>query len=378
MTSLLLDLPYIFEDFDERGNKRIYVRRHGHKIRLRDSPGTPEFLRSYSEALAALNAAAGAAEPIGGKTVPGTFGWLSARYMASTEFKALDTKSQSARRSTIESCLDEPLRPGATDLMDGCPIKLLTSEHIKMLRQRKADFPGAANNRLKHLSAMLGWAVEASLIKSNPARDVRRMKYATTGFHQWTVDEVRQYEVKHAIGTKARLALALLLYLGVRRGDVVTLGRQHVKNGWIRFIPNKTRYRRLTVSEKPVLPDLARVIAASPCGELTFLVTSYGRAFTANGFGGWFRERCDEAGLPHCSAHGLRKAGATIAAEAGATDRQLMAMYDWTSASQASIYTQAADKRRLTGEASRLVEGHMANTELTQPIDPAKKTSKSQ
>jgi hypothetical protein len=95
----------------------------------------------------------------------------------------------------------------------------------------------------------------------------------------------------------------------------------------------------------------------SPRGDLTFLVTSFGKSFTAAGFGNWFREQCDEATLPHCSAHGLRKAGATIAAERGATDRQLMALYDWETAAQANVYTAAADRRQLAGEAARLLAG---------------------
>ena len=107
--------------------------------------------------------------------------------------------------------------------------------------------------------------------------------------------------------------------------------------------------------EIPIVPELERILAASPVGELTFLETAYGRAFTANGFGGWFRKRCDEAGLPHCSAHGLRKAGAAIAAERGATDRQLMALYGWTSSSQATVYTAAANRKILAGEAARLL-----------------------
>ena len=99
---------------------------------------------------------------------------------------------------------------------------------------------------------------------SNPARDVRRLKYASAGFHTWTVEEVKQFEAKHPIGTKARLALALMLFLGVRRGDVVKLGRQHVKDGWLRMIPSKTSYRRKTVSEKPILPVLSDIIERSP------------------------------------------------------------------------------------------------------------------
>jgi integrase len=146
-------------------------------------------------------------------------------------------------------------------------------------------------------------------MKSNPARDAERASYATDGFPTWSVDEVRQFEARHPVGTKARLALALLLFTGSRRGDVVTFGRQHVKDGTLRFVPRKTRYKRMTPSEKPILPVLAEVINASPTGDLTFLVTDYGKPFTAAGFGGWFRDRCDEAGLPQCSAHGLRKAG---------------------------------------------------------------------
>ena len=54
---------------------------------------------------------------------------------------------------------------------------------------------------------------------------MKPLRYATDGFHTWTPDEVKQFEAHHKIGTKARLALALMLYLGVRRGDAVTLGR---------------------------------------------------------------------------------------------------------------------------------------------------------
>jgi hypothetical protein len=92
---------------------------------------------------------------------------------------------------------------------------------------------------------------------ANPARDAERVGYATDGFHTWTVEEVRQFEERHPIGTKARLALALMLYAGARRGDAVTFGRQHIKGGVLRYVPRKTRYKRMAVSEKPILPVLA-------------------------------------------------------------------------------------------------------------------------
>ena len=100
---------------------------------------------------------------------------------------------------------------------------------------------------------------------------------------------------------------------------------------------------------------------------MTFLVTDYGKPFTAAGFGGWFRERCDEAGLPHCTAHGLKKAGATIAAENGATDRELMAMFDWSTAAQANVYTAAANRKKLAAKGSRLIVGTFAPPEGKVP-----------
>jgi integrase len=85
-------------------------------------------------------------------------------------------------------------------------------------------------------------------------------------------------------------------------------------------------------------------------------VNEFGRAFTDAGFGNKFRQWCDEAGLDHCSAHGLRKAGATIAAENGASSRQLMAIFGWDSIKMAEHYSRAADQERLAESAMHLLD----------------------
>ncbi len=282
----------------------------------------------------------------------GTLGWLAQTYFSSVEFGELDAVSQRNRRNIIEACLHEsenqrPIR--------NCPISMVTTAKLKILRDAKADRRGAANNRLKYLSAMFGWAVENSLMEANPARDVRRLKYATAGFHTWTLAEIQQFQRVHPIGSKARLAFSLLLFLGVRRGDVINLGPENVADCVLTLVPRKTSYRRLALSFKPILPELARIIGASQIGERTFLTTPSGKPFTPAGFGNWFRQKCNEAGLPNCTAHGLRKAGATMAAENGATVHQLMALFDWTTPAQATPYTMAADRKRLTEEAMKLL-----------------------
>jgi integrase len=135
----------------------------------------------------------------------------------------------------------------------------------------------------------------------------------------------------------------------------VCLGRQHIRDGWFKVTAQKNRNRTPVTIDLPVLQTLKEILAASPTGELTFLVTQFGRPFTADGFGNWFRRRCNEAGLRHCSAHGLRKAGAARAAENGATTYELMAIFGWQTVKEAERYTKAAQRKRLAGNAERLL-----------------------
>lgn len=192
------------------------------------------------------------------------------------------------------------------------------------------------------------------------------------GFHTWNVDEVERFEAEHPIGTKTRLALALLAYTGARRSDVVQLGKQHVREGRLRFTAHKNRNRAPRVIDIPVLPELEAVIDASPTGDMTFLLTEFGKPYTAAGFGNWFARQCRAVGLNHCSAHGLRKAGATIAAENGATTSQLMAIFGWATAKEAEPYTKAAKRRRLATDATRLLvrSKHEQKTLASTPQNP--------
>jgi integrase len=146
------------------------------------------------------------------------------------------------------------------------------------------------------------------------------------------------------------------------------LGRQHMRNGEFKFIPKKTRHKKMEPIQLPVPAELAAIIRAGPCGELTFLVTEHGKPFTSKGFGMWFHDRCHDAGLPKCTTHGLRKGRATILAERGATDRQLMAVFGWSSEKEATKYTATANRRKLAAMA-------MALPEQTEDIDCPTKVS---
>jgi site-specific recombinase XerD len=339
-----LKLPYVYSIPDRHGNDRLYFwRGKGHpRVRLRETPGTTAFHQRYEELLKPAPATGGAL-----KATPRTWRWLLTLYFASAEFQRLNATTQSLRRRILESTCAEPVYQGAGEKFADFPLDRLASKAVRVLRDRKAKLPHAANNRLKAIRYVFKWAMEAEHLRSNPARDVALIRAPSDGHHTWTLEELERFEARHSVGTKARLALDLLMYTGSRRSDVVRLGRQHVREGWLRFTQVKTK----TLVELPILPGLQRTLDASPTGDLTFLVTDQGKGFTAAGFGNKFRDWCNEAGLPQCSAHGLRKAAATRAAENGATANQLMAMFGWLNLSEAERYTKAAERKKLAGAA---------------------------
>jgi integrase len=164
------------------------------------------------------------------------------------------------------------------------------------------------------------------------------------GFRTWTEEDIAAFEARHPAGTRARLALALLLYTAQRRSDVVRLGRQHVRDGVIEVRQQKTSVALVI----PLHPALAAILDATPNKHLTFLVTRDGKPFTPPGFTNWFRDMCKLAGLPRgLSAHGLRKAACRRLAEAGCSANMIAAVSGHVSLREIQRYTAAADQARM-------------------------------
>lgn len=324
-----LRLPYVVQDVDRHGNVRTYIRLPRRpKIRVNAPPGTAEFAEAYSAALASV--------PQIDRPAAGTFRALTAGYYASSIFKALDVSTQNWRRRALDSVCQ-----GHGDK----PVALLQPKHIRALRNELADKPVVANKRVKALKALFKWAVNAGEADRNPAREVDLLHELTRGHHSWTLEEVETFEKRFPIGTKARLAMALLLYTAGRREDAVRLGPQHIRGGRIRFTQAKNEHRKPVKVDIPLHPDLAAVIAGSKVGHLTFMVTEFGKPHTANGFGNWFADRCTEAGVPG-RAHGLRKALATRLANSGATPHEIQAWTGHTTLEEVEVYTRDAAKAR--------------------------------
>ena len=194
-------------------------------------------------------------------------------------------------------------------------------------------------------------ALNPDIAPRNPTWAVRKIKYASPGHHSWTPEEIAQYRERHPLGTKARLALDLLVYTGGRREDAVRLGPQHVRKNRVRFRQAKNEHRTPIEIDIPLHSELEASIAATPSGHLTFLVTEFGRPFTSAGFGNWFRDQCDRANLRHCSAHGLRKATAAALAEAGASTHEIAAVTGHLSLGEIERYARAVRKKKLADAA---------------------------
>ena len=360
LTTVLIKRKYVYRDLDRFGNERIYLWRKGQfKLRVRAAIGSAEFDQIYHKWLSeAASPPMQLKRPT--KPVPQSLRWLAVEYFSSPAFKALDPSTQRTTRLLVDKIMVEPIAPGSLLRFGDCPLDKFDAKAVRIIRDRRTDRPDAANNRVRRIRQIYNWALEGSVegVRANPARDIRPFRPTRPGgFPEWTEQDIVIFEKRHAIGSRARLAMALLLYTGVRRSDVIRLGKQHIQDGDLVFRQHKGRNSSPLTLQLPILSPLASIIASSPVGDLAFLVNEQGHPVSAPGFGNWFRKRCNEAGLNHLSAHGLRKAGANRAAEAGASAHQLMAIFGWRALRHAEAYTRGAERKRLARDAMHLLAG---------------------
>jgi site-specific recombinase XerD len=171
----------------------------------------------------------------------------------------------------------------------------------------KTATPSAARNLLAFIRALMDHAITLKQRDDNPAVGVKRPKIKGKGFRSWKDEHCAKFEKKHPLGTRARLAYELLSCTGLRRSDIVRVGRQH-----IRALDQPVVVGPLTITHEIalgqqktdedvggllVLPQLQAAIDAMPADNLTFIVAKNRKPLTKESFGNWFHECCLEAGL---------------------------------------------------------------------------------
>ena len=324
----------------------LFSSRRIQKRKLPGLPWSPEFMAAYEQALAGQPPQIGSA-----RTKPGTMRALAVSYFNSLGFRSMKPVTQSVYRNIIEKFCRETDTQGTPH--GDLSAAGLQRKHVIKLMATRADRPDSANGLRKVLRAMMQHAIEIELRADDPTQGVKNIRpKSKLGFHRWTDEEIAQFEARHPVGSKARLALTLGLYTGQARQDVVKMGPQHIRDGVLYWIRGKTERSTGIELAIPVDLKLREIIDATPSGHLTFLVTEFGKPFVAAGFGNWFREQCNMANLPHCSFHGLRKAASVRLAEVGCTPHEIAAITGHASLKEIVRYTQTADRKRLARSAS--------------------------
>jgi integrase len=310
-----------------------YFRRRGcPRIRLPGVLGSREFMEAYQIALDGPQMPIGAA-----RTKAGTINAAIVGYYQSRSFAELAPGTQAIRRQILER-----FRADHGDRPVDMPPKFIRLTLDKMK-------PAPARNWFKAIRTLMAYAVKADMMAANPTTGIEIPKVKSKPHRAWTDEEIATYELAHPIGTKARLAVALGIYTAQRRSDVIRMGRQHLRDG---FLQVTAQQKTGTAVDVPVIPKLRAVIDATPSNHLTFLTTKTGRPYRPNEFSVAFRKWCDEARLPKdCDFHGLRYATAKLLAEAGCTAFEIASITGHKTLAMVQKYTAEFERRQMAKSA---------------------------
>jgi Phage integrase family len=349
-----IKLRYVnaFPNRDRKSQRvRYYFRRRGIKaIPLPGLPGSEEFMAAYAAALASIPNQH--LEIASNRTLPGTINALIVTYYKSDEWHALAADTQKTRRRIIEH-----FRAQHGDKR----VALLQREHIlKMLATMGR--PSAKRHWLKAIRGLMRAAVP-TMRKDDPTEGIPGIKLPKSkGHHTWTDDEITRYRAYWPLGSQQRLVMEFALETASRRGEVVCLGPQHVKDGRIRI----ERTHGSEDVDMLISPHLQAACDAMPKAHLTYIVNAYGKPRSKYGLGNDFAKWATEAGLPaYCRLHGLKKGGMRRLAEAGGTAHELMAISGHKTLSEVQRYTKDADRKKLADSGMAKLRGQSENTNVT-------------
>jgi integrase len=335
--------PFLHEITDRHGHPRIYLRKAGcPSVSLPGPVGSRAFLEAYHAALEAEPA------PIKGKAKPRTIAALVDLYCHSRKWTDLSASSQRSYRYTLETFVAEHGHRLVTQM---------EAKHVAGIMESRASTPVTANRLRKLLQVMMRMAIMQGWRKDNPCLAVENFKIRSKGHRTWTDDEIDAYRLHYAIGTEQRLAFELLLNTGQRVSDVVKMGRKHIKDGCITISQKKSGETvEVTI---PILPALQVVLDELQARRIapTFLLNQYGAARSEGGLSTMFIEWRSKVGLPDdLHAHGLRKAFCRVAAEAGLTVHEIMALSGHKTLAEVMRYTAAVDRKKLAASGMAKIE----------------------
>ena len=355
---------------------RLRFRRKGFPAHyFKHALGTEEFRAEYRQCMTAVKPEAKSAY------APGTIGDLFARYVA--------TPSRLGPSETTRAKVLRILERFVADHGDKTVLGI-QFEHVDAILAKRVEkvqvgtrMEGgveAARKLRKELIRMFDFAIKTRMRPDNPVKSSDKIRVPagekSPGYYAWKEADIAKYRARHALGTKQRLAMEILLWSGQRRGDAHLFGDNHIIDGRIE-VKQKKGGKELGLL---IVPQLRAAIEAMPQRapeSIAFLLTDWGKPYSSAGFGNWFRECCDDAGLPQCTAHGLRKAVMRRGAELELGNQSLKSMSGHTEDSEVALYTASASQRRLADSAlTQISEWEVSHLSETRDISWAQDDEK--
>lgn len=357
---------FVSSFFDRHGKERFRFRRKGFQSRyFKSSIGTEAFREEY----VSFNSAEAASSAIVGsgssRNAPGTIGDLLQRYFQTPSRLGPSSGTQTKVRRILERFGEGREERRVRDVRFEHIDAILAKTRIKCLdtNGRKSGGVEAARKLRKELRRLFAFAKKIKMIDDNPVEESDTISVPagerSLGFHTWTEEEISRYREHWPLGSKQRLAMELILWTDQRKVDAIHLGRQHIRRGKIILRQTKTG-KTLTLI---LVPQLRAAIDAMPRSDaMCFILTEWGKPFTVNGFGNWFRDQCDAAGLPQCTAHGLRKATLRRMAERLMTNKSMKSVSGHVKDDEIARYIEAANQELLADSAlMTLADWEMSN-----------------
>lgn len=357
------DLPrFVTRINDQHGKVRYRFRRKGlPSAYIHGEPGTAQFHREYA---AALDASPKQPKPIASPVPvkPRSLDDLYRRMKATPAWRDKAERTQHVQAQVYERFLNKRSKTG--DRYGDRPVATVTVGWLDTVFGAMSDKKGAAMDLRKKLSVLLRYGEGLGWIPANPVPHTSKFKKGA-GFHSWTEDEIAQYRAVHSLGTMARLTLELALNTAARRAGVATLTRENLVGGFI-----LTDHAKGNNSARvPMFAATKAALDALPAAPIRHLVTgAYGRPYSVGGLGNRFRKWCNEAGLPHCTIHGLRKALSRRLAEAGGTDAEGMAVTGHKKPATFADYRAAANRDEMAERVMSNVEARFERLDTNLPL----------
>jgi integrase len=391
--------PHLRWDRDPRSGKpRCYYRNRevegSAQIRLREAFITDAFIAEYERAHASVTGGTAAKKARvdkwqrpGDKPAvehkPGgvaSLNYLFGRYFQSGSFlRELDEITQSQRRRRVDRAMARDFDSAAWGKvkLGELPFAKLSADFLVELQDDYAAKPTAGVALIKDFRVAFKWALKRKAafpgLTHNPAEGVEPLEGLNTdGWRQWTKADAHRF-LDHYRGERPAEWLTILLYTGARRGNASKLNDDMVFDGissdgkpckMLAFTVAKGQNRKRRKGKQPVtvsipiLPPLAACLAnmERPEGEKHWILGWRNGPYT-----------CDDS-VTHAvhdaakaigikgSPHGLRKLGAALAAENGASHADMMAIFGWETMSQPDLYIRKFSRQRTATRSMHLVE----------------------